>query len=97
MNQIVLKVCSRLPIRVILAACNGVAGGVGLAKHLQLRTGGNMIDNPCLRLACLSDVLREDYVDEQGARRPVVTHESFSALVELYTAEWNRRGFERSP
>lgn len=62
------------------------------------------MENPCLRPACVSDVLRAHYVDEQGARHPVVTHESFStwveiytALVELYTAEWNRRGFERSP
>jgi hypothetical protein len=61
-----------------------------------------MIDNPCLRAACLSDVvgiLRPEYVTVRStAWHPGhgVAYQ-FSDLQRLYDAEWAKRGFTRSP
>lgn len=56
--------------------------------------------NPCLRPACLSDVLTdngvcgEDRVRSTGELMPRLDK---WALKVLYNAEWRKRGFERSP
>lgn len=55
-----------------------------------------MTDNPCLRPACVSDVF--DVLCPSGEwMANMELRERMYALVKLYTAEWRKRGFERSP
>lgn len=57
-----------------------------------------MIENPCLRPACLGDwcpngILDRGYRD----RGELQWNQAVDALEAMYTAEWKRRGFEGSP
>jgi len=53
-----------------------------------------MTDNPCLRPACLSDVVLWDSKADPF-REPAGIR--LELLRDLYDAEWRKRGFERSP
>lgn len=51
-----------------------------------------MMENPCLRPACLSDIkFSERYTHY------FLIEQAQEKLRPLYNAEWRKRGFERSP
>lgn len=67
-----------------------------------------MIENPCLRPACLSDIPHATFYEcrtvnyvGQVTASPVGRDEAVKIqnpyLAKLYEAEWKLRGFERSP
>jgi hypothetical protein len=60
-----------------------------------------MIENPCLKPACLSDVLGKLWPIEQPVRLKDRlgwgTKYRYADLHRLYDAEWKRRGYEKSP
>lgn len=63
-------------------------------------TAGRMSDNPCLRPACYGDVQHDalrDVLRIENSEQHIAYMMRNRALMELYHAEWKKRGFERSP
>lgn len=56
------------------------------------------MENPCLRPATIADVCgwASDCNADEKKRIPPFD-EPYLAIYDLYTAEWRKRGFERSP
>ena len=61
-----------------------------------------MIENSCLRPACLSDVMEYDeerrrWLRDELRNKRTRSYSVVRFLERLYDAEWRKRGFERSP
>lgn len=55
-----------------------------------------MMTNPCLRPACLSDVFDKLCPNAEWMTSRELA-DRMHWLIKLYSAEWRKRGFERSP